>query len=304
MSGRDAARTSTVDIELQLLLEARLPALPATTSATTRWPRCGGACGRRWTRFGCATHLAAAGPRAARARACSRSCCSTSPCRSARCSATRPTSGRCASRCVPVLRDLSVAQALGRRLQHRRGGVVAGDPAARGRAARAHASSTPPTSTREALRSRRGRRLRARPHRAVQPRTTGAPAARGSLSDYYTAAYGGAVFDRRLQDADRLLRPQPGHRQRVLRGASGLVPQRADLLRPRAAGPRDRPVPRRAGAPRLPRPRQQGDAALRRARRRVRRAVRSRRAAHATAKHGPDGCRARELRGDAGRRAS
>ena len=40
---------------------------------------------------------------------------------------------------VPFLRTYPVAQGLGRRLQHRRGGLLARDPAARGRPARAHA---------------------------------------------------------------------------------------------------------------------------------------------------------------------
>ena len=99
----------------------------------------------------------------------------------------------------------------------------------------------------------RGRRLRRRPDRRASPRTTASRAARSSLSDYYTAAYGRAVFDKSLQAAHRLLRPQPGDRQRVRRGAAGLVPQRADLLQPRAAGPRARPVPRRAVPQGLPR---------------------------------------------------
>ena len=57
--------------------------------------------------------------------------------------------------------------------------------------------------------------------------------ARRSLSDYYTAAYGRAVFDKSLRSAHRVLRSQPRHRQRVRRGAAGLLPQRAHLLRSR-----------------------------------------------------------------------
>ena len=67
---------------------------------------------------------------------------------------------------VPVLRDLSVAQGLGRRLQHRRGGLFARDPAARGGPARPHASSTRPTSTRRALRKAEAGVYDARPLRA------------------------------------------------------------------------------------------------------------------------------------------
>ena len=91
---------------------------------------------------------------------------------------------------------------------------------------------------------------------ARSPTTTRRPTAR-------------AVFDQRAAQAHRLLRPQPGDRQRVRRGAAGLLPQRADLLQPRAAGPRARPVPRRAVPQGLPRPRRQGVAALLGARRRA-----------------------------------
>jgi chemotaxis protein methyltransferase CheR len=48
-----------------------------------------------------------------------------------------------------------------------------------------------------------------------------------------------------------LCRPQPGHRQRVRGNAAGVVPQRAHLLQPAAAGPGARAVPRVAVAPRL-----------------------------------------------------
>ena len=48
------------------------------------------------------------------------------------------------------------------------------------------------------------------------------------------AAYDGARVRPAATRADRLRRPQPGDRQRVRRGAPGVVPQRADLLRPRS----------------------------------------------------------------------
>ena len=98
--------------------------------------------------------------------------------------------------------------------------------------------------------------------------------ARSSLSDYYTAAYGRAVFDKSLKKRDRLLRSQPRHRQRVRGGSAHLLPQRADLLRPRPAGPRDRPVPGLAVPQGVPRHRLEGIAALFLARRRFTELVR------------------------------
>ena len=100
---------------------------------------------------------------------------------------------------VPVLADLSLAEDLGGGLQHGRGGVLAGDPAAGGGPARpdahlrhGHQCRQPPEG--------RGGRVR---------RSIGSPGSRrnyqqaggkASLSDYYTAAYGSAVFDKSLQD--------------------------------------------------------------------------------------------------------
>ena len=86
--------------------------------------------------------------------------------------------------------------------------------------------------------------------------------ARSSLSDYYTAAYGRAVFDKSLKQQHRVLGPQPGDRQRVRRSPARLLPQRADLFQPGAAGSRDRPVPGRAVPQGLPGPRREGVAAL------------------------------------------
>ena len=89
---------------------------------------------------------------------------------------------------VPVPAHLSVAQGLGRRLQHRRGGLLARDPA---RARRGCSTATID------LRDRHQSRERCAPPRrasttvdrvaALHARTTSAPAASGSLSDYYTA---------------------------------------------------------------------------------------------------------------------
>ncbi len=80
---------------------------------------------------------------------------------------------------------------------------------------------------------------------------------KGSLSDYYTARYASGVARPAPQEVDPLLRPQPGDRQRVRRGPPGLLPQRAHLLRPRAAGTRDWGSPRVALPSRFPGARQQ-----------------------------------------------
>jgi chemotaxis protein methyltransferase CheR len=77
---------------------------------------------------------------------------------------------------------------------------------------------------------------------------------RRSLSDYYMAAYGAITLSRELRKRI-VLRSQPRHRQRLLRGPHGDVPQRAHVFRPSAAGPRGRAVHRRARPQGLPRPR-------------------------------------------------
>ena len=51
------------------------------------------------------------------------------------------------------------------------------------------------------------------------------------LSDYYTAAYGGASFGQEPPPARRVLRSQPGHRCVIRRDAAHIVPKRADLFR-------------------------------------------------------------------------
>ena len=93
---------------------------------------------------------------------------------------------------------LSVAQDLGGGLQHRRGGVLARHPAARGGAAGPDVD----------LRDRHQPAARCRRPRPASttsialpgsPRTTVGPAQRSSLSDYYTAAYGRAVLDKSLR---------------------------------------------------------------------------------------------------------
>ena len=62
--------------------------------------------------------------------------------------------------------DLPVAEDLGRGLQHRRRGLLARDPAARGRPARAHADLRDRHQPARAAEGR-GRRLRRRPHRRL-----------------------------------------------------------------------------------------------------------------------------------------
>ena len=103
--------------------------------------------------------------------------------------------------------------------------------------------------------ARRPRRASTTPTASpASPRTIGSSGARSSLSEYYTAHYGARGVRQVAARQHRVLRSQPGDRQRLRRGAAGLVPQRADLLRPRAAGSRGRPVSRRAvpqGLPRL-----------------------------------------------------
>ena len=78
----------------------------------------------------------------------------------------------------------------------------------------------------------RGRRLRLDRDRPGSPATTRRRAAPRSLADYYTAAYDNVLFDRRLRArvtfSDHCLATDHGLR----RGAAGVVPQRADLLRP------------------------------------------------------------------------
>ena len=157
--------------------------------------------------------------------------------------------------------DLSVAQDLGRRLQHRRGGVLAGHPAARGGAARAHAD----------LRDRHQPAARCRRPRPASTTSIASPASPRTTGESGATLVAVRLLHRGLRPrrlrqvpeaAHRLLRPQPGDRQRLRRGAARLLPQRAHLLQPRAAGSRDRPVPRRAVPQGLSRARREGVAAL------------------------------------------
>ena len=175
------------DVEFELLLEAiyrryslRLPPLRARLAAAAA---CTGAC----SVSAIATHVAAAG----------RACC-TMPTLFPRLLALLYGAGqrhvprpgvlrRAARRRAAAAAHLPVAQDLGRRLQHRRGGLLAGHPAATKRPARA----------RDHLRHRhqpggaaegRGRRLRAGAGAGLHAKLPAAGGT-GSLSDYYTAAY-------------------------------------------------------------------------------------------------------------------
>ncbi len=58
---------------------------------------------------------------------------------------------------------------------------------------------------------------------ALHAPTTRRRAASAQLSDYYTGAYDGALFDRVAVRQRHLRRPQPGHRQRVLRDPPGVA---------------------------------------------------------------------------------
>ncbi len=91
---------------------------------------------RRWRSFGCATRLAAAGPRAARARACSPQLLQYLTVQVSEMFRDPAYFLRAARAGRAAAAHLSVAEDLGRRLQHRRGGLLARDPAARGRPAR------------------------------------------------------------------------------------------------------------------------------------------------------------------------
>ena len=156
-------------------LRLRLPRVRAGVAAPPRQPpaaaRGAGDASRRCRSGCCATR-----------RSCS-GCCSTCRSTSRRCSATRgstrlPGEGRAAAA------DVSVHADLGRGLLDRRGGLLARDPARRGRAVRPRRGSTRRTSTRRcssrrgwaSSRSRRCRTTRAttsrRAARARSPTTT------------------------------------------------------------------------------------------------------------------------------------
>ena len=230
-------------------------AVLATTSATTRAPRSAAAC--------------SGALRAARHATACRSC------RTACCASRRLFTRAAPQLSVPVsdlfrdpayfaaLRErraaaaghLSVAQDLGRGLQHRRGGRTRWPSCStrRGLLERTHHLCHRHQPRIAARRPRRAstRSTACRASRA----TTRRPAARARSSDYYTAAYDRVVFDRRLRSARHVLRSLS--RDRRVFAEVQLVSCRNVLIYfdRDAAGARRRAVPRRAGAARLPRPR-------------------------------------------------
>ena len=168
----------------------RLPRLRAGVAQAT-------ACAPRWIDFGCATRLAAPGSHPARRDGVPGAAGSADRAgqRAVSRPAVLPDHAR-AGRARPA--HLSVAEDLGRRLQHGRGGLFVRDPAARRGPARADPD----------LRDRHQRRGRCRKPRPASTTSIGSPDSRRtiasraratSLSDYYTAAYGRAVFDKTLR---------------------------------------------------------------------------------------------------------
>jgi hypothetical protein len=127
--------------------------------------------------------------------------------------------------------DLSVAEGLDRRLQHRRGALFAGHPVPRRRLYERtmfYATDINP----EALAAAEAGVYaldRIRKFTENHQKSGG----KSSLSDYYTAAYGRAAFDKSLREPRGVLRPQPGDRRGLRRDAPDLVPQRDDLFRSR-----------------------------------------------------------------------
>ena len=124
----------------------------------------------------------------------------------------------------------------------------------------------------QALQQAAGRHLRRRPHRAASPRTTASPARAASLSDYYTAAYGGAVFDKSLREhivfSDHSLATDSVFAEVQLVSCRNVLIYFDRELQDRAVGLfRDVAVPQG-----LSRHRREGVAALLGARRRLRRA--------------------------------
>ena len=90
-------------------------------------------------------------------------------------------------------------------------------------------------------------------------RTTSGPAASASFSEYYLANYEGALFDRHADARTSSSRSTTSCRTRLFNEFNvDPLPQRDDLLRPRAAGPRAPALPRQPRALRHPRARPQG----------------------------------------------
>ena len=147
-----------------------------------------------------------------------------------------------------ALAHLSVAEGLKiAGLQHRRGGLFVRDPAARRGAC---CSSGPPgiyatdINRRQALQSRpkSGRLRRSKPHCLVHRESSPFRRARIALGLLHRGLPARGLRQD-AEEAHRLFRPQPGHRQRLRRSTARLLPQRAHLLPTRRlAGPRPGPV--------------------------------------------------------------
>ena len=120
-----------------------------------------------------------------------------------------------------------------------------------------------------------------------------------SFSEYYTAKYDGALFSPSLTRERRLLAAQPRHRPVVQRVQRHLLPQRADLFRPRPAEPRAHAVLRQSRHVRRARARQQGVAAVLAVRAVLREAARRKKSC--TARSGDRGIRDRRRRNVVGR---
>ena len=128
--------------------------------------------------------------------------------------------------------DLPFAQGLGGGLQRGRGGLFARHPAARGGtfvAALIYATDINPHTLQRAEAGMYP--IDRIAGFTMNHRESGA---RSSLSDYYTAGLWPRDFRQDAARAYRLLGPQPRHRQRLRRGATRLLPQRAHLFQPRA----------------------------------------------------------------------
>ncbi len=136
-------------------------------------------------------------------------------------------------------RDLSIDQGLGARAAAPAKRPTRSPSCCRRKACSTVRSSTPPTSTRRrCARPRPGvyrARAPARLHR--ESPALGRPAARCPTTTI-AASGESAIIDAGAAPQDHVLRSQPGHRQCVLRSAPGHLPQRAHLLRSRAAEPR------------------------------------------------------------------
>ena len=166
-------RRDDVDIELRLLLEA-IYLRTTTTSAATRWRRSSGGCAQRMARFGCATlsqlqdrvlHDPAVFPQLLEYLTVQVSEMFRDP----------PYFRALREQVVPRAAHLPVAQGLGRRLQHRRGGRTRSRSCcARKGLLDAHADLRDRHQPRGARSRREAGVYDARPHRRRSPRTTGA----------------------------------------------------------------------------------------------------------------------------------